>query len=66
MIDEAEVAKQVSLEIEQTAAQRAKDRANAARWNLDIAVFSFAVLIINLPVHALPWKRCERTLACTL
>jgi len=32
--------------MEQTAAQRAKDRANAARWNLDIAVFSFALLII--------------------
>ena len=45
-MDEAEVAKQVSLEIEQTAAQRAKDRVNAARWNLDIAIFSFAVLII--------------------
>ncbi len=46
MMDEAEVTKQVSPEMEQTAAQRAKDRANAARWNLDIAVFSFAILII--------------------
>ncbi len=45
-MDEAEVTKQVSPEMEQTAAQRAKDRANAARWNLDIAVFSFAILII--------------------
>ena len=34
--------------MERTAAQRAKDRANAARWNLDIAVFLFAVLIIIL------------------
>lgn len=46
MMDEAEVSKQVSPEIEQRAAQRAKDRANAARWNLDIAVFLFGVLII--------------------
>ena len=46
MTDETGVTKQVSPEMEQTAAQRAKDRANAARWNLDIAVFSFAVLII--------------------
>ena len=46
MTDEAEVAKQVSPEMEQTAAQRARDRAGAARWDLDIAVFLFAVLII--------------------
>ena len=46
MMGEAEVTKRVSPEMEQTAAQRAKDRANAARWNLDIAVFSFAILII--------------------
>jgi len=46
MIGEAGITKQVSPEMEQTAAQRAKDRANAARWNLDIAVFSFVVLII--------------------
>lgn len=45
-MDEAEVARQVSPEMEQTAIQRAKDRANAARWDLDTAVFSFAVLII--------------------
>ena len=45
-MDEAEVAKPVSQEMEQLAAQRAKDRAGAARWNLDIAVFAFAVLII--------------------
>jgi len=45
-MDEAEVDKQVSPEIERTAAQRARDRAGAARWNLDIAVFLFGVLII--------------------
>ena len=43
---EAEATKQDILEVERTAAQWAKDRANAARWNLDIAVFLFAVLII--------------------
>ncbi|MFC1899839.1 hypothetical protein ACFLXP_05910 [Chloroflexota bacterium] len=45
-MDEVEVTKQVSPEMEQAAAQRAKDRANAARWNLDIAVLAFAILII--------------------
>ena len=46
MIDEDEVTKQVSREMEQTAAQRAKYRANAARWNLDSAIFLLAVMII--------------------
>lgn len=32
--------------MERRAAQRARDRANAARWNLDIAIFLFAVVII--------------------
>jgi len=45
-MDEAEATQQVSPEMEQTATQRASDRASAARWNLDIAIFSFAVLII--------------------
>jgi len=30
--------------MERTAAQRARDRANAARWDLDVAVFFFAIL----------------------
>ncbi len=46
MMDQTEVTKKVSPGMEQTAAQRAKDRANAARWNLDIAVFLFAILIV--------------------
>ena len=46
MIGEAGITKQVSPEMEQTAAQRAKDRANAARWNLEVAILSFAILII--------------------
>ena len=45
-MEEAEVAQQVNPEIEPTAARRARDRAGAARWNLDVAVFLFAVLII--------------------
>ncbi len=45
-MDQTEVTKKVGPEMEQTAARRAKDRANAARWNLDIAVFLFGVLII--------------------
>ncbi len=45
-MDKAEDAKEISPEMERTAAQRARDRASAARWNLDVAVFMFAVLII--------------------
>ncbi len=45
-MDEAEVSKELSPEMERTAAQRARDRARAARWDLDIAVFLFAILII--------------------
>ena len=46
MMDEAVVTQPSSPEMKRTAAQRAKDRANAARWDLDIAVFLFAILII--------------------
>ena len=42
---EGEVTKQVSPELERAAAKRARDRANAARWNLDVAIFLFAVVI---------------------
>ncbi len=45
-MDEAEVTEQVSPEMEQTAAQRARYRAKAARWDLDVAVFFFAILSI--------------------
>ncbi len=43
-MSEAEVTKQVSPEMERTAMQRARDRAKAARWDIDVAVFLFAVL----------------------
>jgi len=46
MMEEAEVTQQDSPEINRAAARRARDRAGAARWDLDIAVFLFAVLII--------------------
>jgi len=45
-MDEAKVTQQDSSEIERTATRRARDRASAARWDLDIAVFLFAVMII--------------------
>jgi xanthine/uracil permease len=46
MANEAEVTKTVSLEMAQTAARRARYRAKAARWDLDVAVFFFAILTI--------------------
>ncbi len=45
-MEESKVTKVVSPEMERTAARRARDRAGAARWNLDVAVFLFAILII--------------------
>jgi hypothetical protein len=42
----AKVTMQVSPEIERRAVQRAQDRVKAARWDLDVAVFFFAVLVI--------------------
>jgi len=44
-MEETEVSEQVE-EINQTAATRAKVRARVARWDLNIAIFLFAVLII--------------------
>ena len=46
MSEKAEVPQQASDETEQIAAQRAGERARASRWDLDVAVFLFAVLII--------------------
>jgi ABC-type multidrug transport system fused ATPase/permease subunit len=43
---EAEVIVGVSREMERTASQRAWDRARNARWDLNIAIFLFAVLIL--------------------
>ncbi len=46
MIKEEEITKQISPEMEQKIARRAKERAKAARWDLDVAVFFFAILVI--------------------
>ena len=46
MMDEAEVTQQTNPKTAQQAAQRARTRAGAARWDLDVAVFLFAVMII--------------------
>ncbi|MFQ6122882.1 MAG: response regulator transcription factor [Dehalococcoidales bacterium] len=44
-MDEAEDTKQLSLVIERVAMRRARDKANIARWGLNIAIFLFAILI---------------------
>ncbi len=46
MTGEAEVTKWVSPKTERILRQRARDRANTARWDLDVAVFLFGVLAI--------------------
>jgi hypothetical protein len=45
-LEKAEAPEQVSKENEQKVVQRARDRARTARWDLNIAIFLFAVLII--------------------
>ena len=42
----SEPGKQVTPEMERAAARRARDRANSAKWSLEVAVFLFAILII--------------------
>ncbi len=46
MANEVEVTKQFSPEMERMAAKRARERAKNARWDLNVAVFLFAVLIL--------------------
>jgi predicted membrane chloride channel (bestrophin family) len=46
MADETEVIKQVNGETEQKAARRARDRARNARWDFNVLIFLFAVLIM--------------------
>ncbi len=36
----------VTPDMERAAARRARDRANSAKWSLEVAVFLFAILII--------------------
>ena len=46
MTEEPEVIVGVSAEMEEKAAQRASDRARVAKWDLNVAVLLFAVLIL--------------------
>ena len=41
-----EATKGASPEMEQAAVQRARDRSGAAKWDLNVAIFLFAVLIL--------------------
>ncbi len=45
-MEQTEVPDEMSEEIKRLAARRAAERARVARWDLNIAVFLFAVLII--------------------
>jgi len=47
-LDKAEALEQVNHKKEQLAIQRASERARTARWDLNIAIFLFAILIIVL------------------
>ncbi len=46
MSGEAGAAKQAAQDMALAAAQRAKDRANTARWDLNVAASLFAVLLV--------------------
>lgn len=56
MADETEITDLIGLEIERLAAQRATLRAKAAKWDLDVGVFFFAVLctVIILLFQGIP------------
>jgi len=45
-LEQAKVKTPAELAMERLAANKAKERARVARWDLDVAVFLFAVLII--------------------
>jgi Flp pilus assembly protein TadB len=45
-LDKVEAPEQTNQEKEQLAVQRARERARTARWDLNIAIFLFAILII--------------------
>ena len=46
MTEESEVTAEIGPELERAAMGRARDRAASGRWDLNIAIFLFAVLII--------------------
>ena len=46
MADETEVIVGISLEMERTAARKARNRAKNARWDLNVLILLFAILIL--------------------
>ncbi len=46
MTEQSQVATEIGPELERAAIQRAKDRATSGKWDLNVAIFLFAVLII--------------------
>jgi len=46
MTDETEVIVGISLEMERTAARKARDRAKNARWDLNVLILLFAILVL--------------------
>ena len=46
MTEEAKGTKQINTEMKQTAVRRARDRAKNARWDLNVLIFLFAVMIL--------------------
>ncbi len=45
-MSKVEVSGHAASDLERTAALRAKDRADTAKWDLNVAIFLFAVLIV--------------------
>jgi FlaA1/EpsC-like NDP-sugar epimerase len=45
-MDKADSVNQISPEMERTASLKARDRSKAARWDLNVAIFLFAILIV--------------------
>lgn len=46
MTEQSQVAAEIGPELERAAIQKAKDRALSGRWDLNVAIFLFAVLMI--------------------
>lgn len=46
MTEQSELAAEIGPELERAAIRKAKDRAASGRWDLNVAIFLFAVLII--------------------
>ncbi len=44
-MDKSQATEQVDLKIERLAMHRARDKANIAKWSLNVAIFSYAILI---------------------